>query len=213
MQTDKSATILEAQWIEKEIPRLEGELQALKKLEQDLLTTPLETVSQAYTETYRTHRKRTYLLYHRRRSVTPTRYGYRERMRDVGWLAILARVLIIGIIALAAYVAYHNHQIGHTTRGAVWGSVLLVFAILLAFSPMVADQLLERLARVKAEHAAEEARGSEAFLQEKAERQAKLRRCRERIAELQERLQFARIRFDELRKELTTDNHHGEDPL
>ena len=33
-----------------------------------------------------------------------------------------------------------------------------------------------------------------------------------RTTDLQERLKFARIRFDELRKELTSDNHHGEIP-
>jgi hypothetical protein len=209
MEMDKSATILEAQWIENEIPRLEKELNALQQMEQDLLTTPLETVSQAYTDTYRAHRQRTFRLYHRRRSVTPTRNGYRERMRDVGWLAIASRVLIVGIVALAVYVAYHNHQIGHINRGVFWGSVLLVVGIALAFAPMLGDQLLERLARIKAEHAAEDARRSDAFLQEKQERQDKLQRCRTRKMDLQERLKFARIRFDELRKELTSDNHRG----
>ena len=66
---DKSATILEAQWMEKEIPRIKEELAALKKLEQELLTTPLETVSRAYSDAYRTAQARGHLFYRRRRRV------------------------------------------------------------------------------------------------------------------------------------------------
>jgi hypothetical protein len=210
MQTDKSAIILEVQWMETEIPRIQEELDELKGMEQELLTTPLETVHQAYTSTYRAERKRAFLFYHRSRSVTPTRRGYRERMRDVGWFTILARLLILAAVALAVYVVYHNHQLGQTQRGVIWGSALLIVAMALAFAPALADLWWERRARRKAEVAVQEAKQSEAFFQEKHDRQVKLGQCRTRVADLQERLKFARLRLDELRKELTSSNHQGE---
>lgn len=210
MQTDKSGTILEAQWIEKEIPRLEEELKALQKLEQELLTTPLETVSRAYTDTYREWRGRAYRWYHRRRSVKPTRGGFRERMVDVGWLAIAARVLILGLVVRAVYVAYQNHQMELTTKGVIWGSVLLVLAIGLAFVPPLTDHFLERGARRAARQAAQEARQSADFFREKQARQARLEECQARMAEVEERLRLARTRFEELRRGLVSQNHRGQ---
>ena len=210
MQTDKSGTILEAQWIENEIPRLEEELKALRKREQELLTTPLETVSRAYTDNYREHRGRAFHWVHRRRSVRPTRDGYRERMVDVGWLALAIRVLIAALVIRAVYVAYHNHQMGLTTKGVIWGSVLLVLAIGLAFVPPLADYFMERHARRAARQAAQEARQSQGFLREKQDGRVRLSQCQVRMAEVEERLGFARTRFDELRRGLTSQNHRGE---
>jgi hypothetical protein len=213
MQMDKSATILEAQWLEKEIPRIDHEIKELVKTEQELLTSPLETVSQAYATTYRNERQRAHPFYHRRRSVTPTRYGYRERMHDIGWFAILARILILAAVAGAAYIVYHNHQNGTIQKGVIWGSIVLIVAIGLAFAPPLADQLWDIRARKKAEAAAQEARQSQTFIQEKRQRQAQLQECRTRMAELQERLRFARARLDGLRRDLTSSNHHGSDSL
>ena len=81
METDKSATILEAQWMEREIPRIDQELHDLQAAERELLTAPLETVRQAYTDAYRAGRKRAHPFYHRRRSVKATGGGYRARSR------------------------------------------------------------------------------------------------------------------------------------
>jgi uncharacterized protein HemX len=131
-------------------------------------------------------------------------------MRDVGWFTIAARILIVAIVVLAVYVVYRNHQAGQTQRGVIWGSVLLIVAMGLAFAPVLADHWWERRARQKAEDAAEQARQSEAFLREKEDRQVKLKQCAARIADLQERLVFARLRLDALRKELTSTNHQGE---
>ena len=91
MQTDKSATILEVQWMELEIPRMEQELNELRTVEQELLTTPLETVHQAYTTTYRAERKRAHLFYRRRRTVAATAQGIpsayaRRGMVHSSWL-------------------------------------------------------------------------------------------------------------------------------
>jgi nitrate reductase assembly molybdenum cofactor insertion protein NarJ len=210
MEADRTAIILEAQWMEKEIPKLEDELKALKKLEQDLLTTPLEAVNQAYTSTYRSERQWAYPFYHRRRTVRATRYGYRERMLDVGWLTLAARVLILALVIWAGYIVYHNHQRGDLTRGIIWGAVVLVFAIGLAFAPAVGDVLWERRARRKAEEAAQAVRRSEAFAQERQGRQARLKQCQSRVAELEERLRFARARYNRLRRQLTGTNHDGE---
>jgi hypothetical protein len=210
METDKSATILEARWMEQEIPRIEAELSELRAAEQELLTAPLDTVRRAYTDAYRAERKHAHAFYHRRRSVTPASQGYREREREVGWFTILARVLIVLFVVLAVYIAYHNHQLGHTQKGVIWGSVFLVAAIGLAFAPALADHFWERRARQVAEAAAQEARQSPAFLQEKRGRQERLHQCRARIADLEERLAFAHLRLDELRKELTSGNHHGD---
>ncbi len=207
MPTDKSTIILEAEWMENEIPRMEKELANLKQAEQDLLTAPLETVSRAYTETYRAERRRAHPFYHRRRSVTPTRYGYAERMIDVGWFALLVRLLILAAVGLAVYLAYHSHRIGNLPRGVIWGSVVLILAIGLAFVPAFGDQLWEQRARRKAESAAQEARQSEAFLREKQDRQGRLGQCRTRAIEVEERLKFAHVRLEELRKELTSTNH------
>lgn len=206
MQTDKSATILEVQWMEVEIPRIEQELNELRTMEQELLTTPLETVHQAYTTTYRAERKRANLFYHRRRTVAATSHGYRPRMRDEGWFTILARVLIAAMVLLAVYVALQNYRAGTAQSGMIWGSVLLVLAIGLAFAPALVDLYWERHARQVAESAAQEARQSPAFLQERQVRRAELERCRQRVAELESRLKFAHVRRDELRKELTSDN-------
>ena len=60
---------------------------------------------------------------------TAASQGYRERKHEVGWFTILARVLIVLLVVLAVYVAYHNHQLGETQQGIIWGSVLLVAAI------------------------------------------------------------------------------------
>lgn len=207
---DKSATILEAQWMETEIPRIQEELDALKMLEQDLLTTPLETVSNAYQATYRAQQERAYPFYHRRRTVRPTKSGYRERMAEVGWIAVGFKVLMVAIAALAAYIAYHNHQIGQSQRGVIWGSILLVVGITLSFAPMVGSFFWERRARQHAQQAAEQARQSEAFLRERRDRQSKLQQCQARVAELTERLRSARTRYDELREMLTKGNHRGE---
>ena len=209
MQADKSAIILEAQWMENEIPRIRKELEALQKLEQDLLTTPLETINQAYTSTYNTARQRARPFYHRHRSVTPTHHGYKERMIDVVWFTIIARVLILAVLVWAGYIAYTHHQQGDTINGAIWAAALLVVAIGLAFVPAFADEVWERIARKKAERAVRETKQSEPFLQEKQQRQDKLARCRTRIAEMQERLQFSQIRYDELRRQLTSSNHKG----
>jgi uncharacterized protein HemX len=119
-------------------------------------------------------------------------------------------VLIVLFVVLAVYIAYHNHQLGHTQKGVIWGSVFLVAAIGLAFAPALADHFWERRARQVAEAAAQEARQSPAFLQEKRGRQERLHQCRARIADLEERLAFAHLRLDELRKELTSGNHHGD---
>ena len=204
---DKNTTILEAQWMEKEIPRIQHELEALRKLEQDLLTTPLDTVSTAYTETYRAQQRRAHPYYHRQRRVVPTKNGYRERIAEVGWIAIGYRVLMAIIALLAIYVAYHNHQLGHTQRGIIWSSVLLVLGIALAFAPMIASIYWERRARHNAELAAQAAQRSEVFMAEKQERQAQLVQCRARISKLDERLKTARLRLDELREELVRGNN------
>ena len=209
MSTDKSATILEAQWMEQEIPRIKEELNALIKLEQDLLTTPLETVSTTYMDVYRTKQQQAYRFYHRRRRVTPTRNGYRERMAEAGWLTIVFRILIAAVAAFAVYTAYNYRQLEDIQRGITWGSVLLIVDIALAFVPQISAFVWERLARKAAERAAQEARQSEAFLKEKQERQIRLKQCQSRIAELQERLRFARVRYDGLRKALTKSNHMG----
>jgi hypothetical protein len=209
MQADKSAIILEAQWMEQEIPRIEQELDALQRLEQELLTTPMETVSQIYTSTYNNERQKARPFYHRRRSITPTRYGYKERMLDVGWFTVFARILILAAIVWAGYIAYDLHRQEETTKGVIWGSVVLVVAIGLAFVPAFGDEIWERVARTKAEKAAQEAQQSEAFEQEKQQRHAKLQQCRARITELQERLTFSRHRYEELRRELTRHNHYG----
>ena len=209
MQTDKSVTILEVQWMEGEIPRIEQELSELNKMEQELLTTPLETVHQAYTTTYRAERQRAQPFYRRRRTVAATSHGYRQRMRDEGWFTILARVLIAAIVVLAVYVAFQNYQEGTIQKGVIWGSALLVLSIGLAFAPALADLFWERHARRVAENAAQEARRSPAFAQERQERQSQLERCRQRIAELESRRNFAHARLDELRKELTSNNTRG----
>ena len=211
MESDKSGTILEAQWMEREIPKMEQELAQLRLTERELLTAPLETVRQAYTDAYRVQRRRARAFYRRRRSVTPTRYGYKERKGEVGWFTFLTRVLILAAVGLAVYFAYHNHQLGDTRKGVLWASVLLVLALGLAFAPAVGDQIWERRARKKAQQAADQARQSEAFLNEKRERQAQLTQCQSRALEVEERLKFARIRLDELRRELTSTNHRGEE--
>jgi len=207
MSTDKSATILEAQWMENEIPRMEAELAKLKETEQDLLTAPLETVSRAYTDTYRAERRRAHPFYHRRRSVAATSQGYAERLADVGWFALLARLLILATVGLAVYLVYQGHRLGDLPRGVVWASVALLLAIGLAFVPSFVDQLWEQSARRKAESAARAVRQSEAFLREKQDRQDQLTHCRTRTAEVEERIKFAHIRLEELRKGLTTTNH------
>ncbi len=204
---DKSNTILEAEWMEKEIPRIKEELSALRELEQELLTTPLETISSAYQDTYRGAQQRAYPFYHRRRRVVPTRYGYRERTAEDGWLAILFKVLMVLVAVLAVYVAFHNHQMERTQRGIIWASGLLVCGIALSFAPMLGAFFWDRRARQNAERAVQQIRQSDAFLQEKQERQEKLRQCRERTVELEERLQLARVRYDELRQILTKGNH------
>jgi hypothetical protein len=209
MPTDKSATILEAQWMEQEIPRIEQELIESRKVEQDLLTTPLKTVHQAYTTAYRAERKRAHSFYHRRRTIAATSQGYRQRMRDEGWFSILARILIVVVVALAVYVAFNAHRMGSTQRGLIWGSVLLVLAIGLAFAPALADLYWERRARRVAVTVAQEARQSPAFFLERQERRLRLDQCRQRIAQLEERLRFAHARLDELRKELTSGNSQG----
>jgi uncharacterized protein HemX len=201
---DKRATILEAEWMEKEIPRIKEELNALKALEQELLTTPLETVSSAYENTYRDAQKTAYAYYRRRRRVVPTRYGLRERMVEEGWLAIGFRILMILLAVLAVYVAYHNHQQEQTQRGIVWASILLILGIVLSFAPMVGAYFWQRQAKQNAKKAADLARQSDAFLEEKHERQLKLAQCQERMTELEERLNLARLRYDYLRQVLTS---------
>jgi len=209
MPTDKSAIILEAQWMENEIPRMEGELAKLKEAEQGLLTAPLDTVSRAYTDTYRAERRRAHPFYHRRRSVTPTRSGVAERIADVGWLALAVRVLILAAVLFSLYVVYQNRRANALPRGVIWGSVVLILAIGLAFVPSFADQLWEQRARHKAEAAAQGARQSEAFLREKQDRQGQLAQCRRRTADVEQRLQFAHVRLEELRRELTSTDHGG----
>ncbi|MBN1936564.1 MAG: hypothetical protein JW934_18015 [Anaerolineae bacterium] len=209
MQADKSTIILEAQWMENEIPRIENELDALKKLEQELLTAPIESINQVYTETYNKVRKRAYPFYHRRRTVTPTRYGYKERMLDVGWFTILAQLIILAGVVWAGYIVYTNYQWSDMNKGVIWGAVVLVVAIGFAFVPAFGDELWERRARHKAESAAQEARQSKAFQVEKETRQRKLHQCRARMSELEERLKFSHLRYDELRRQLTIGNHKG----
>ena len=126
---------------------------------------------------------------------------------------VLARVLIVAIVFAAGYVAYTQHQAGETQKGVIWGSVLLMLALGLAFAPMVGDLIWERESRQAAERAAHEARRSPAFLQERQERQAKLGQCRARLADLEERKRFAGLRLDELRKELTSSNHRDSPDL
>lgn len=206
---DKNTTILEAQWMEKEIPRITDELEALKKQEQELLTTPLDTVSQAYTNTYRQEMERLYPFYHRRRTVVPTRYGYRQRMVDAGWVSIALQVLIALLTILAIYVAYQNRQPEQLRQGLTTASILLMLNLLLSFAPMVGAFLWEREARRRAEQAVQVARGSAAFMEEKLARQQRLDQCRKRRAELEERLHFARVRYDQLRQDLTSGNHQA----
>jgi hypothetical protein len=98
---------------------------------------------------------------------------------------------------------------GDTQAGVIWGSVLLILALILAFAPALADLIWDRQSRRTAERAAQEARQSVAFLKEKQERQIQLGQCRARIADLVERKKFAHLRLDELRKELTSSNHSG----
>jgi hypothetical protein len=205
---DKSTTILEAEWMEKEIPRIRDELATLKKREQMLLTAPLESVSNAYQAAYRQAMDSIAPFYRRRRRVVPTRYGYRERMAEAGWLSIAYKILMTLLAALAVYVAYTSHQAGHTQRGIIWASVLLAAGIVLSFAPMLGAYLWEREARHRAERAVAEARESQEFLQEKAERRTALRECQLRVAELEDRLRVAQRRYDELRAALTHGNHH-----
>ena len=209
MESDKRATILEAQWMEREIPRIEQELHDLQAAEQELLTAPLETVRQAYTDAYRAGRKRAHPFYHRRRSVRATAGGYRARRGEAGWFVVLARILIVIVVVAAGYVTYRSHQAGETQKGVVWGSVLLMAALGLAFAPALGDLIWERQARQVAERAAQNARQSPGFLQERQERQVQLGQCRARMADLAERKKFAGMRLDELRKELTSGNHQG----
>jgi hypothetical protein len=204
---DKSATILEAQWMEREIPRIREELAALKKQEQALLTAPLESVSNAYQTAYRETMAGMAPFYRRRRRVVPTRYGYRERMAEAGWLSITYKVLMTILAALGVYIAYTSHQAGHTQRGIIWASVLLGIGIVLSFAPMLGAYLWEREARQRAERAVSEARDSEAFRREKRERRASLHECQSRVAELEERLRIAQLRYDDLRDGLTRGNH------
>jgi hypothetical protein len=131
-------------------------------------------------------------------------------MLDVGWMTIIARLLVTATIVLAAYKAYDYHRMEQTQQGIIWGSALLIAGIGIALAPATIDQILEWIARRRAQHAADVARQSEAFAQEKQERQTKLKQCQARAADLQERLAFARVRFDELRKELTSANHQGQ---
>ena len=210
MEMDKSATILEAQWMEREIPRIEEELGDLQAVEKELLTAPLETVREAYTAAYRAERQRAHHFYHRRRSVRSARQGTRTRDREVGWFPLLANILILAAVVGAVYVAWNGRQQDDLQSGLIWASVLLLVALGLAFAPALADLLWERAARQKAEAAADEARLSSEFLQEKEELQAELQQCRTRIVDLKERLEFARIRLDELRKDLTSSNHGGD---
>jgi nitrate reductase assembly molybdenum cofactor insertion protein NarJ len=209
MQADKSAIILEAQWMEQEIPRIQQELDALQKLEQELLTTPIEMVNEAYTATYQAERRRAHPFYHRHRSVTPTQYGYKERMLDVGWFTVLARLIILAAIIWAGYIVYDFDRQGDRVTGIIWGLVVLVVAIGIAFVPAFGDEIWERVARKKAEAAVRETKASAAFQQEKQKRQNKLQQCRTRITELQERLSFSRLRYEELRRALTRDNYQG----
>jgi hypothetical protein len=209
METDKSATILEAEWMERELPRIEQELHDLQAAEQELLTAPLETVRQAYTDAYRAGRKRAHLFYHRRRSVKATGGGYRARSREVGWFSIFARILIALVVVAAGFVALRNHQAERTQKGVIWGTVLLMTGLGLAFAPALGDLVWERRSRRVAEKAALEARQSAPFLREKQERQARLGQCRARMADLEERKRFAGLRLDELRKELTSSNYFG----
>jgi hypothetical protein len=204
---DKSATILEAEWMEREIPRLRDELAALKKQEQTLLTAPLESVSNAYQAAYRDAMARIAPFYRRRKRVVPTRYGYRERMAEAGWLSVAYKVLMTALAALAIYFAYTSHQAGHTQRGIIGASILLAAGIILSFAPMLGAYLWERQARHRAERAVVEARESQGFLQEKTERRTALRECQFRAAELEERLHVAQLRYDELRATLTHGNH------
>lgn len=204
---DKSATILEAEWMEKEIPRLREELAALKKQEQALLTAPLESVSNAYQATYREAMASVTPFYRRRRRVVPTRYGYKERMAEAGWLSLAYKVLMTALAALAVYLTYTSHLAGHTQRGIIGASILLGGGIVLSFAPMLGAYLWERQARRRAERAVVQARESQAFQQEKTERRTALRECQWRVAELEKRLHIAELRYDELRAALTQGNH------
>ncbi len=130
-------------------------------------------------------------------------------MRDEGWFTLLARILIAALVVLAVYVAFHSYRMDNTQRGVIWGSVLLVLAIGLAFVPPLADSLWERHARQVAEQVAQEARQSPMFLEERQARQAQLDRCRQRITDLELRFKFAHARLDGLRKELTSGNSQG----
>lgn len=130
-------------------------------------------------------------------------------MLDVGWFTILARVLIAALVALAVYITYRGYRTGRTESGVTWGSVVLFVAIGLSVAPALGDHLWERRARKKAEIAAQEARQSDAFLQERQERQQKLSRVRARVADSKERLRFAQLRLEELRRELTSTDHGG----
>jgi hypothetical protein len=130
-------------------------------------------------------------------------------MRDEGWFSILARILIVVVVILAVYVAFTSHRADNTQRGVIWGSVLLVMAIGLAFLPPLADWVWERHARQIAEQVAQEARRSPDFAEERQARQAQLDRCRQRIADLELRKKFARDRLDGLRKDLTSGNSQG----
>jgi uncharacterized protein YlxW (UPF0749 family) len=113
------------------------------------------------------------------------------------------------IALLAVYIAFHNHRLGETQRGVIWASVLLVLGIVLSFAPMVGAYFWERRARENARSAAERARGSESFKQEKESRQNALRKCQARIAELEERLHHAQLRHDELCDALIRGDHEG----
>ena len=195
---DKSATILEAQWIEKEIPRIKQELAARKAEEQELLTAPLETVSKAYQDVYRAEMHLATPFYRRGRKMVATRFGYRERTTETGWIPILYRVLMALIALSDIYVAYHNYRLEDTMRGVIWAAVLLVIGLALSFAPMVGAFFWERRARQNARSAAARARTSDTFQREKRTRQSALHRCRTRIAELEERLHHAEMRYDEL---------------
>ena len=46
-------------------------------------------------------------------------------MLDMGWFTVFARVLILAAIVWAGYIAYDLDRQGDTTKGIIWGGLLV----------------------------------------------------------------------------------------
>jgi len=67
-------------------------------------STAVSFVSNAYQAAYRESMASIAPFYRRRRRVVPTRYGYKERMAEAGWLSIAYKIVMTALAALAGAV-------------------------------------------------------------------------------------------------------------